>query len=107
MLQQSSSRTLPDVLMLDNPDVQQIAESGALSAAVRLRRHGRGHGAGRGAGRTYAGKLYGLAPAVNTLSIFYNQDLFRQAGITTPPRTWDELRAAARRLTGPAATASR
>ena len=31
VLQQSSSRTLPDVLMLDNPDVQQIASSGALS----------------------------------------------------------------------------
>ncbi len=31
VLQQASSRTLPDVLMLDNPDVQQIASSGALS----------------------------------------------------------------------------
>jgi multiple sugar transport system substrate-binding protein len=31
VLQQSSSKTLPDVLMLDNPDVQQIASSGALS----------------------------------------------------------------------------
>ena len=31
VLQQASSKTLPDVLMLDNPDVQQIASSGALS----------------------------------------------------------------------------
>jgi multiple sugar transport system substrate-binding protein len=31
VLQQSSSRTLPDVLMLDNPDLQQIAATGALT----------------------------------------------------------------------------
>ena len=31
VLQQSSSKTLPDVLMLDNPDLQQIAETGALA----------------------------------------------------------------------------
>ena len=31
VLQQSSSKTLPDVLMLDNPDLQQIAATGALA----------------------------------------------------------------------------
>ena len=31
VLQQASSKTLPDVLMLDNPDIQQIAEAGALA----------------------------------------------------------------------------
>ena len=31
VLQQASSRTLPDVLMLDNPDLQQIAATGALA----------------------------------------------------------------------------
>src|ERR1700716_1342556 len=31
VLQQASSRTLPDVLMIDNPDLQQIAASGALA----------------------------------------------------------------------------
>ena len=30
VLQQASSKTLPDMLMLDNPDIQQIAEAGAL-----------------------------------------------------------------------------
>ena len=34
VLQQVSSRTLPDVLMLDNPDLQQIAASGALSVVT-------------------------------------------------------------------------
>ena len=31
VLQQASSRTLPDLLMLDNPDLQQIAATGALA----------------------------------------------------------------------------
>ena len=31
VLQQASSKTLPDVLMLDNPDIQQIAATGALA----------------------------------------------------------------------------
>lgn len=31
VLQQAASRTLPDVLMLDNPDLQQIASVGALA----------------------------------------------------------------------------
>ncbi|TYB57784.1 sugar ABC transporter substrate-binding protein [Nonomuraea sp. PA05] len=100
VLQQSSSRTLPDVLMLDNPDVQQIAESGALSPLSDYGVDGAGILPAVVKAGTYAGELYGLAPAVNTLSIFYNKDLFQQAGITTPPTTWDELRATAKRLTG-------
>ncbi|MEV0616855.1 sugar ABC transporter substrate-binding protein [Nonomuraea sp. NPDC050404] len=99
VLQQSSSRTLPDVLMLDNPDVQQIAESGALSPLSDYGIRGEGMLPAVVKAGTYAGKLYGLAPAVNTLSIFYNKEMFRAAGITTPPKTWDDLRANAKRLT--------
>ncbi|MEV5325111.1 extracellular solute-binding protein [Nonomuraea fastidiosa] len=101
VLQQSSSRTLPDVLMLDNPDVQQIAESGALSPLSDYGMHGEGMTPGVVKAGTYAGELYGLAPSVNTLSIFYNKALFKAAGITKVPRTWDELRATAKRLTAP------
>ena len=50
VLQEGSSHTLPDVLMLDNPDVQQIASTGALtplsqyglSASGSVRRRCRG-----------------------------------------------------------------
>ncbi|MBF8192581.1 sugar ABC transporter substrate-binding protein [Nonomuraea sp. K274] len=99
VLQQSSSRTLPDVLMLDNPDGQQIAASGALSPLTDYGVSGAGLVPSVVKAGTYEGKLYGLAPAVNTLAIFYNKDMFQAAGITTPPRTWDELRATAKRLT--------
>lgn len=37
------------------------------------------------------GKQYGLPLFASTRTLFYNQDLFTQAGIAAPPKTWDEL----------------
>ncbi|MFC4453489.1 extracellular solute-binding protein [Deinococcus sonorensis] len=37
------------------------------------------------------GKYYALPTAVRTLALFYNKDLFKQAGIAQPPRTWEDL----------------
>ncbi len=43
------------------------------------------------------GKTYGLAYTFSTPILFYNADLFRQAGLDPdkPPRTWPEVKAAA------------
>lgn len=98
VLQQASSRTLPDVLMLDNPDVQQIAASGALSPLSDYGITGDGFPQGVVDAGTYDGDLYGLAPIVNSIGLFYDADLLAEAGIE-PPATWDELRAAAQELT--------
>lgn len=98
VLQQISSRTMPDVLMLDNPDVNQIAATGALSPLSDYGITGAGYIPGIIAAGTYQGKLYGLAPAVNSLALFYNVDMVKAAGIT-PPATWAELQADARKLT--------
>lgn len=43
-------------------------------------------------------KVYLLPKDHNTLVMFYNKDMFDKAGITAPPTTWDELRAAATKL---------
>jgi multiple sugar transport system substrate-binding protein len=99
VLQQASSKTLPDVLMLDNPDVQQIAATGALSP---LKDFGVTAPAGDvdaviKAG-TYKGDLYGLAPVINSIALYYNVDMLKAKGIN-PPKTWDELKAAAKQLT--------
>lgn len=98
VLQQASSKTLPDVLMLDNPDVQQIAASGALSPLSDHGITGNGFPEGVLSAGTYEGDLYGIAPIVNSLGLFYNADLLAEAGIT-PPTTWDELSEAAAALT--------
>jgi multiple sugar transport system substrate-binding protein len=98
VLQQASSRTLPDVLMLDNPDVQQIASSGALSPLSDYGLSTSGDVSGVKAANTYKGKLYGLMPVTNSIALYYNKKLLTAAGIT-PPKTWDELRADAKKLT--------
>jgi multiple sugar transport system substrate-binding protein len=99
VLQQASAKNLPDVLMLDNPDVQQIAASGALSPLKDYGLSGDGFAPAVVKAGTYKGDLYGLAPAVNSLALFYNTDMFTKAGLT-PPKTWDELRADAKKMTG-------
>ena len=40
----------------------------------------------------YNGKIYGVPQVTDTLSLLYNKDLFAKAGITTAPKTWDELK---------------
>ena len=98
ILLQASSRSLPDLALIDNPDLQQLASTGGLASLS-------------GAGLTTAGlypsivqagqyqsQTYGIAPGVNSLALYYNTDLFKDAGLT-PPKTWDELSADARKLT--------
>ena len=98
VLQQSSSKTLPDVLMLDNPDLQQIAATGALAPLSDFKISTDNFAEGVLSAGTYKDKVYGLAPTVNTIALFYNKDILANAGVT-PPATWDELKAAAAKLT--------
>ncbi|MCM5558980.1 ABC transporter substrate-binding protein [Pleomorphomonas sp. JP5] len=98
ILQQGASRTLPDLLMIDNPDLQQIASTGALVPLTDLGLSGDGYLPQVIAASTYEGKLYGLQPITNTIALFYNVDVLKEAGVT-PPTTWAELRDAAKKLT--------
>lgn len=98
ILQQGASRTLPDLLMIDNPDLQQIASTGALVALSDLGLGSEGYLPQVIAASTYDGKLYGLQPITNTIALFYNVDILKEAGVT-PPTTWAELREAAKKLT--------
>src|SRR3954452_13800499 len=98
VLQQSSSKTLPDVLMLDNPDLQQIAATGALAPLDQFGLSADGYIKGVVDASTYQGKLYGLQPITNTIGLFYNKDVLAKAGVK-PPTTWAELKTAAKQLT--------
>jgi raffinose/stachyose/melibiose transport system substrate-binding protein len=49
---------------------------------------------------TLNGKIYAMPLTVNPGGLFYSKDLFKQAGITTPPATWDEFTAAVTKLQG-------
>jgi multiple sugar transport system substrate-binding protein len=49
-------------------------------------------------GGEYQGTLYGFPVLASARAFFYNRDLFAKAGIGGPPKTWDELVVAARKL---------
>ncbi|MFD7014137.1 extracellular solute-binding protein [Streptomyces sp. NPDC059928] len=100
VLQQASSRTLPDLLMLDNPDLQQIAQTGALTPLDQYGIDSSGLAEGILSAGAYQGKVYGLAPTVSTIALVYNKDMLAEAGVAVP-RTWDELETAAAKLTRP------
>ncbi|MFF6791757.1 extracellular solute-binding protein [Streptomyces filamentosus] len=48
------------------------------------------------------GKLYGLPTSNYTMGLLINRKLFKDAGLDpdAPPRTWDEVRAAAKKIAG-------
>lgn len=47
---------------------------------------------------TLGGTQQALPLIASTRTLFYNTDLFRQAGIAAPPKTWAELQAAAEKI---------
>jgi multiple sugar transport system substrate-binding protein len=49
-------------------------------------------------GGEYRGTLYGFPILASARAFFYNKALFARAGLSAPPRTWDEFVAAATRL---------
>jgi multiple sugar transport system substrate-binding protein len=48
---------------------------------------------------TKQGKVYGYPNEVDLYALNYNKRLFAEAGVAAPPKTWDELAAAAQKLT--------
>ncbi|NRQ30761.1 extracellular solute-binding protein [Nonomuraea sp. NN258] len=44
------------------------------------------------------GNAFGIPFVSSARALFYNKDLFTKAGIAEPPKTWDELKAAAEKL---------
>ncbi|WP_369052790.1 sugar ABC transporter substrate-binding protein [Kineococcus terrestris] len=100
VLQQISTRSLPDVLMVNNPDLPQFASTGALEPLADLDVDTSDYLPSVLEVGTYEGELYGLAPNVNTLVLYYDEAALAEAGVAVPT-TWDELRAAAEALTTP------
>lgn len=44
-------------------------------------------------------KIYGIPFYIDTLALYYNQDLLDSAGVATPPKNWDELTEAVKKIT--------
>jgi multiple sugar transport system substrate-binding protein len=98
LLQLAGSHGVPDLVLMDNPDLQQLAATGALADLGAAGVSTGGLYPNIVAAGRYQGKLYGLAPGVNALALFYNTKMLAAAGVR-PPKTWSDLTAAAAKLT--------
>ena len=60
--------------MLDNPDVQEIASTGALVPLSNFGLSAEGYVQGVVDASTLDGELYGLQPITNSIALFYNTE---------------------------------
>ena len=100
VLTQLSAHTLPDLLMIDNPYLQQVAATGALTQLSPAGIDLGGYYPSIVKAGTYQGKVYGVAPGVNSIALIYNKTMLTAAGLT-PPTTWAQLKSDAAKLTTP------
>jgi multiple sugar transport system substrate-binding protein len=98
LLQDAAARSLPDLVLADNPDLQQLASTGGLVSLSANGLNTSGLFPSIVSAGQYQGQTYGIAPGVNDLALYYNKDLFSKAGLT-PPKTWTQLTSDAKALT--------
>jgi multiple sugar transport system substrate-binding protein len=99
VLQEASAGDLPNIVMLDNPNVPQVAATGQLIPLNGLPGFTTsGYVPGAISECTYNGTQYCYPIGTNTVGLFYNKAMFAAAHLS-PPKTWAELRADAKALT--------
>jgi multiple sugar transport system substrate-binding protein len=94
----AQQKQLPDVLRLDNPFLQQVADTGALAPLTDYGVDLTGIYPNLIAAGTYKSKVYGIAPGINGMALFYNKDMFTAANLQ-PPTNWAEVKSDAAALT--------
>src|SRR5258708_1795825 len=95
----AQQQQLPDVLMIDNPDLQEVASTGALAQLTDYGVDLKGLYPNLIDAGSLNGKVYGIAPGINGMAIFYNVDMLNKANLK-PPTTWAEVKDVAAKLTG-------
>ena len=101
VLQDASAGDMPSIVLLDNPNVAQVAATGQLRAFNDLPGFTTsGYYPGAIKECTYQGKQYCYPIGTNSVGLFYNKAMLKAAGLQ-PPTTWAELAADAKKLTKP------
>ncbi|MEI3599247.1 MULTISPECIES: ABC transporter substrate-binding protein [unclassified Oceanobacillus] len=97
----SAGDTLPDMVIIDVVDNAAFAAQGVFEDITeKVEEWGEADKLYEGPleSATYDGRYYGLPVGSNALGLFYNEDLFEEAGIDSVPETWDELKEVAEKL---------
>lgn len=98
----AAAKELPDIVLTDTPDTVAFAAMGIFEDITdKVNEWGEKDSffSGPLSAVVYNNKYYGLPFYNNCLALFYNKDLFKEAGIVQPPTNWDELKEDAAKLT--------
>lgn len=99
LLTQIAGGNPPDVIETAYRNVQVLAREGVLRPLNELARNRSQFHSPLWELGVHDGKLYGFPWFGHTIQLIYNRRMFEQAGIKSPPQTWDELYATAKKLT--------
>jgi multiple sugar transport system substrate-binding protein len=96
----------PDIVSLDNPDFALFSSRGAFLDITDMVAqsdviNAENYFEGPLNSVSWDGKLYGVGKYTDTIGVFYNKDMFEEAGIDAPPQTWVEFEDYARQLAKP------
>ncbi|HEY1699139.1 MAG TPA: extracellular solute-binding protein [Trebonia sp.] len=99
ILQDASAGDMPNVMLIDNPDVPEVAATGQLVPINGMKDFtDAGYTSGATKECTYQGKQYCYPIGTNSVGIFYNKHLLDAAHLS-PPTTWAQLQSDAKALT--------
>jgi multiple sugar transport system substrate-binding protein len=102
IIQGAATKTIADIVIVDNPDHQSMVSQGAfadITDKIKSTNLSSLYFKGPFSSTVYKGKNYGLPFVSNATVLYYNEDLLKAAGIAKPPVTWGELRESAKKLT--------
>jgi ABC-type glycerol-3-phosphate transport system substrate-binding protein len=91
--------TVADVLMLGVGWIPPFAAKGVLAELPAEFAEDQGFDPRVLNPSRHEGKLYALPAVLDTRFVAYRKDIFEEAGITAPPKDWQELRGIAKQLT--------
>lgn len=101
LLQSAASGDLPDVALINAFDTSAMAEAGVIQDLTdRVEEWGQADAYFDTSWSTAQvdGKTYGIPHLADAYAVYYNTDMFQQAGVQ-PPKTWAEMAATAKKLT--------
>jgi multiple sugar transport system substrate-binding protein len=99
VLLDASAGDLPNIVMIDNPDVPEVASTGQLRPVGNLPGFTtQGYYQGDMNECEYKGIYYCYPIGTDTVGIFYNKQMFAAAHLS-PPATWAQLASDAKALT--------